>query len=74
MNQHCCLSARKELVEFYQRWYVPSNIVLVVCGNVDKRSALDEVVKKYGNMSPAKVESSVVPARASAEAVALSPT
>ena len=31
--------SRKELVEFYQRWYVPSNIVLVVCGNVDKRSA-----------------------------------
>ncbi len=54
--------SRKELVEFYQRWYVPSNIVLVICGNVDKRSALDEVVKKYGGMSPAKAESLVVPA------------
>jgi zinc protease len=53
---------RKELVEFYQRWYVPSNIILVVCGNVDKRSVLDEVVKKYGNMSPAKVEASAIPA------------
>ncbi len=53
---------RKELVEFYRRWYVPSNIVLVVCGNVDKRSALDEVVKKYGNMFPAKVEVSAIPA------------
>ena len=62
MKIHCCLSVRKELVEFYQRWYVPSNIVLVICGNVDKRSALDEVVKKYGGMSPAKAESSLVPA------------
>ena len=54
--------SRKEVVEFYQRWYVPSNIVLVVCGNVDKRSVLDEVVKKYANMSPAKVASSAIPA------------
>ena len=53
---------RKEVVEFYQRWYVPSNIVLVVCGNVDKRSVLDEVVKKYANMLPAKAELSMVPA------------
>jgi zinc protease len=54
--------SRKEVVEFYQRWYVPSNIVLVVCGNVDKRSVLDEVVKKYANMPSAKVELSIVPA------------
>jgi zinc protease len=54
--------SRKEVVDFYQRWYVPSNIVLVVCGNVDKRFVLDEVVKKYGNMSPAKVEATAIPA------------
>src|SRR6185295_7176484 len=52
--------ARKELIEFYRRWYVPSNIVLVVCGNVEKRLALDEVVKKYGNMSPGNVEVSTL--------------
>jgi zinc protease len=52
---------RKDLVEFYQRWYVPSNIILVVCGNVDKRSALDEVVKKYGNMSAARLEALPIP-------------
>ena len=54
--------SRSEVVEYYRRWYVPSNIVLVVCGNVDKRSALDEVVKKYGNMPPAKVKASAIPA------------
>lgn len=54
--------SRDDVVEYYRRWYVPPNIVLVVCGNVDKRSALDEVVKKYGHMSPAKVEVSVIPA------------
>ncbi|MCI0417895.1 MAG: insulinase family protein [Acidobacteria bacterium] len=51
---------RKELVDFYQRWYVPSNIVLVVCGNADKRAVLDEVVKKYGGMAPGKAEAAAV--------------
>lgn len=41
---------RKELIEFYRRWYVPSNIILVICGNVDKRQALDDVVKRYSGM------------------------
>ena len=53
--------ARKDVVDFYRRWYVPSNIILVVCGNVDKRTVLDEVVKKYGNMPQAKAEASVRP-------------
>src|SRR5215510_8379596 len=52
---------RKDVVDFYRRWYVPSNIILVVCGNVDKRTALDEVVKRYGNMPQAKAEASVIP-------------
>jgi len=52
---------RRDIVEFYRRWYIPSNIVLVISGNVDKRSALDEVVKKYGTMPSGKVEARPVP-------------
>ncbi len=48
--------SRKEVVEFYKRGYVPSNIILVICGNVDKRQALDEVVKKYSGMLPGTSE------------------
>lgn len=54
--------SRSELVEFYRRWYIPSNIVLVVCGNVDKRTVLDEVVKKYGSMTPSQPETRSIPA------------
>jgi zinc protease len=46
----------KELRDFYQRWYVPSNIIVVVCGNVDRRIALDEVVRGYAGMIPVKPE------------------
>jgi zinc protease len=41
---------RKQVLDFYRKWYVPSNIVLVIAGNLDRRAVLDEVVKRYGNM------------------------
>jgi zinc protease len=48
--------SRKELTDFYQRWYVPSNIILVVCGSVDRRTALDEIVRNYAGMTSVKQE------------------
>ena len=44
--------SRKEIVNFYKKWYVPSNITLVITGNLDRRAVLDEVVKRYANMAP----------------------
>lgn len=52
---------RKELADFYQRWYVPSNIILVICGNIDRRAALDDIVKKYGAMASARMERTPLP-------------
>lgn len=43
---------RQQVFDFYRRWYIPSNIVLVVAGNVDRRVALEEVTKRYGSMPP----------------------
>jgi zinc protease len=53
---------RKELAEFYQKWYVPSNIILVVCGNFERRSALEEIVRRYGPMTQGKSERAMAPA------------
>jgi zinc protease len=47
---------RQDVKDFYHRWYVPSNIIVVVCGNVDRRAALDELVRKYAGMIPVKLE------------------
>jgi len=44
--------SHQQAADFYKRWYVPSNIVLVIAGNLDRRSVLDEVVKRYANMPP----------------------
>jgi len=58
---------RKELTGFYERWYVPSNIILAVCGNIDRRSVLDEIVKKYSRMKPGNVERVPLPAEPAQE-------
>jgi zinc protease len=34
---------RREIFEFYDKWYTPSNMVTVIVGNVDKRQALSLV-------------------------------
>jgi len=44
--------SRKQVLDFYKKWYVPSNIVLVIAGNLDRRAVLDEVVKRYASMPP----------------------
>jgi zinc protease len=41
---------RKQVSDFYRKRYVPSNIILVIAGNLDRRGVLDEVVKRYANM------------------------
>ena len=44
------LLTRQQVFDFYKRWYIPSNIVLAVAGNVDRRLVLEEVTKRYGSM------------------------
>jgi zinc protease len=39
-----------DLQSFYKQGYVPGNIILVIDGSVDRRQALDEVVRSYGDM------------------------
>lgn len=55
------LLSRAEIKSFHDRWYVPSNIVLVICGNIDRRTALDEIVKRYSAMRGSALESPPIP-------------
>jgi zinc protease len=45
-----------DLAGYYQKFYRPSNIVLVVVGAVDREKALEVIVKLYGSMESASVE------------------
>src|SRR5262249_16940881 len=44
--------SHQQAAEFYKRWYIPSNMVLVIAGNLDRRTVLDEIVKRYASMPP----------------------
>lgn len=39
--------SRKEIFEFYNKWYTPSNMVTVIVGNIDKREALKLVKTSF---------------------------
>ena len=46
---------------FYKQWYAPGKIILVICGDVDRRQALEEVVRDYGDMVPTRTDSVSLP-------------
>lgn len=41
---------RQEFVDFYERWYTPNRMALVVVGDVDPASVADAVVSYFGDM------------------------
>jgi zinc protease len=47
--------SRQDLVEYYQRYYVPSNAVLAVAGHFNAAELLDSIEKLFGSI-PAKVQ------------------
>ena len=46
-----------DVQSFYTQWYAPGSIILAICGNVDRRQALEEVVRNYGDMVPTRTDS-----------------
>ncbi|MEM7007905.1 MAG: pitrilysin family protein [Thermodesulfobacteriota bacterium] len=40
---------REGITDFYKKWYVPSNMVLVVVGDFDTKEIMPKIEKLYGN-------------------------
>ena len=47
---------RQDLADFYQTYYQPSNIILVVVGQFEREEMLDQVIRFYGDQSDTPVE------------------
>src|SRR5262249_24688058 len=56
--------SRKQVLDFYKRWYIPSNIVLIIAGSLDRRNVLEEVVKRYAYRTAADRVALKVPTEA----------
>lgn len=53
---------REQLLDYYHKRYVPSNIAIVLVGDLDKQSALSEVKKLFQESSPVSVSSEPIQA------------
>jgi zinc protease len=52
---------RNKLLAYYDRWYVPENMVLAIVGNVEKRAALKAVIDLAGSVERGANPYSVLP-------------
>ncbi len=43
---------RERVVNFYQRWYRPNNMTLVIVGDVDREQTRAEVLRLFGQQAP----------------------
>jgi len=53
--------SRDAVVEYYNRYYRPANITLVVVGDVNQKSVMAEVERRYGMMPEGNVRHEVSP-------------
>jgi len=52
---------RQDLVDFYRKVYVPNNMILVICGDIEIPEAKKEVEKFMGQISPKPLQPTVLP-------------
>jgi len=50
---------RSEILNYYHKWYVPSNMITVVVGDIDTNKALNLVKQKFGASMTAKSPHSI---------------
>lgn len=48
---------RERVLNFYQRWYHPNNMTLVIVGDIDRETARREVVRLFADQRPADLPS-----------------
>jgi predicted Zn-dependent peptidase len=49
-----------KLIEFYQKWYVPENMALVLVGNFNSEQAVPMIKAKFGRLANNKVSTRVI--------------
>src|SRR3990167_5083569 len=44
--------SREQILDFFKKWYIPNNMVLVVVGDFDKNKALDAIKNSFKGFKP----------------------
>ncbi|MDR8295487.1 insulinase family protein, partial [Acinetobacter baumannii] len=50
-----------QLKDFYQKWYTPDAMTLIVVGNVDSRSVAEQINKTFGDLKGKRETPAAVP-------------
>ncbi|BBQ81787.1 TPA: insulinase family protein [Kluyvera ascorbata] len=51
----------KQVAEFYQKWYTPDAMTLIVVGNVDSRATIEQISKAFGGLKGKRETPAAVP-------------
>jgi predicted Zn-dependent peptidase len=50
--EHLKTPAYQDMVDYFERWYVPNNMAIVLAGDIDAKTALPVLQKKFGHLQP----------------------
>lgn len=53
--EHLKNPAFEDMVEYFERWYVPNNMAIVLTGDVDPKTALPVLEESFGRLKPKAV-------------------
>lgn len=51
----------KQLTDFYQKWYTPDAMTLIIVGNVDSRATIEQISKAFGELKGKRETPAVMP-------------
>ncbi|MCA9691211.1 MAG: insulinase family protein [Myxococcales bacterium] len=50
--EHLKVPAYQDMIDYFERWYVPNNMAVVLAGDIDPATALPALEKTLGQMTP----------------------
>lgn len=54
--EHLKVPAYQDMVDYFERWYVPNNMAIVLAGDIDAETALPELERAFGGLEPRPLE------------------
>ncbi len=51
-SAHLKTPAYQDMVDYFERWYVPNNMAIVLAGDVDPKTALPMLERTFGKLAP----------------------
>src|SRR5690606_12498846 len=49
---HLKTPAYQDMIDYFERWYVPNNMAIVLAGDIDAKTALPILEEKFGRLEP----------------------